>query len=205
MKKLIFLFSIVVILLAGGAVSAAVFQYSTNYFSPQGSGMDHLKVYTWGLESQWVPGDEILEATLYLNGIYNLDEAENYLYINLFNNANIGISEFWDPWAFDLPYFFDDHFDGLDAPIAVWSDPLGSYENRANVAFNLKDLGLLDELNGFAADGNFGFSFDPDCHYYLAEDIKLVITTAGIPEPATLILTGLGLTGVAIAGRRKLL
>jgi len=56
-------------------------------------------------------------------------------------------------------------------------------------------------LNSFAADGLFGLAFDPDCHYW-NDGVQLTIN-AEVPEPATLLLFGLGTLGLAAYRRRR--
>jgi hypothetical protein len=68
------------------------------------------------------------------------------------------------------------------------------------------DVNLIDDLNLWAADGNWAIGFDPDCHYF-NNGVKLTITTRSvptqtIPEPMSLMLGVMGLGSVA--GLRRL-
>ena len=110
--------------------------------------------------------DEIYSATLTFKGVYNWRAEENFLYINLRDDADLGITEFDDPNP-----GFEDYFGGLDVPIATWSDPIGGYENRTNLSFKFNDLDLIEDLTNFALDGDVAFAFDPDCHYYVIEKV----------------------------------
>jgi len=94
---------------------------------------------------------------------------------------------------------------GFSAIDGSWSDPNGGpYDlpdgettKLYDVVFAITDTTLLSWLQ----NGNgFILGIDPDCHYWGDK----ITVEAPVPEPATMLLFGIGLCGLAFVGRKRL-
>lgn len=177
-----------------GSANAAVY-----VFTPTPSDvfdLDHRNYYSWGIDWQKPADQVIVEAELSFRNIWNWREEENHLYTHLLDTPQLGVKTWWDgegggdAWASAGPL------------VGVWSDTVGGVNNGYDLKYKFSELGLIDELNTAVADGRFGFGFDPDCHYF-NEGVKLKITTAPVPEPATMVALGIGIAGL-LARRRRI-
>ncbi|MBW1862780.1 MAG: PEP-CTERM sorting domain-containing protein [Deltaproteobacteria bacterium] len=77
---------------------------------------------------------------------------------------------------------------------AEWSDPDDRWSSDTlTLTF---DNAQLANLNSFLSknDNEFGFAFDPDCHYYKC---GINFDAHAALEPATMLLLGTGLVGLA--------
>jgi hypothetical protein len=108
-------------------------------------------------------------------------------------------------------YFNGSHPDKYSQQVLVanWSDIDGPL-TKTNLSYDFYELGLLDELNAYAATApgtgkaNFGFGIDPDCHYY-NDGITFVITTSQnvVPAPGAVLLGGIGIALVGWLRRKR--
>lgn len=185
-------------ILAAGALFAAGAAMAGSYtFKPDPenlNGLDHYFAYEWGVKVSLPKNETITGAKLTIKNIYNWTPEENVLNIRMLDTSLVGVKEYYDDQG------AGDFFAGKGVKVGTWTDTVGGNPRNFNLVYDLRQLGLLDTLNTYAKDGQFGFTFDPDCHYW-NEGVKLEITTAPVPEPGTLLLAG-AVAGVVGARRR---
>ncbi len=165
--------------------------------------LDHYKAYRWGINWATPPSQEITNVVLTFKGIYDWTYEPDVLHTTLLDNPAAGVSVITDNQE------AGNYFAGEGVTVGAWSDPYGDYAHRINLSYDFASLGLLPTFQTFAADGSFGFGFDPDCHYFNS-GLELKIYTADVPtstdpvpEPATLTMLGLGMAGLGYYRRRQ--
>ncbi|MCX7927464.1 MAG: hypothetical protein N2606_04935, partial [Candidatus Omnitrophica bacterium] len=169
-------------------------------FSPNPSDLydlDHHYYYTWGINWQIPENHQITSATLSFYNINNWEWEENdILYVNLLDSALSGINMFLDDQE------LGNAFTGKGWLLFDYTDSDENLPANLVYSFNAAQLGLLNQVS---ADGNFGFGFDPDCHYF-NDNIKFTVTTKVVPEPtaAYLFLWGGGIISFIIKRKKKL-
>ncbi len=163
--------------------------------------LEHSKAYKWGISFDPLPYEIITEAELKFEDINNWRVEADSLFVSLLGEAEDGIEIFSDNQAGAVDYFggegkllftFTDDNEYWNG--ATWVNPVEDLVYK----FTESDLGSFNQM---AADGNFGLGFDPDCHYW-NEGIEFKFHTTVIPEPASMLLFGIGMLGFG-AFRRK--
>lgn len=219
MKNFILSALAVVALLATASLGAA--RTLPPFYGPTGSGdgslnsLDHYDADLWGIDISLDPGEYITGAKLEIKDIYNWNWDTSNLYISLLDN---GPDPLIDPViqfrdGQNTPDFFDT-YDPNSVDIVNYDHtniggPINRQGNNNPIDANA-DLSYtfnssqVSSLSLFAADGRFGLGFDADCHFW-NNGITLTITTATneVPEPATMILFGAGIAGLAGLRRNR--
>lgn len=138
--------------------------------------LDHRYYYIWGINWSVPAGEQITGATLTFHRIWDWRVEEDHLYTHLLDSAKPGLSKGYDAEG------GGNKFAGQGTQIGVWSDPMGGSNGQYAIDLVYEfSPAQLAALAAYAADGNFGFGIDPDCHYY-NNGVQFIIRTGPIPS-----------------------
>jgi hypothetical protein len=166
--------------------------------------LPHASWFTWGINYTPAAGETITGAVLTYHNIYDWRVEEDRLATHLLDNPLCNVKSGSDIDG------GGDYFVNQGILIGNWNDPNGGRPRNFDLVYDFGALGLLDELNAYAATApgkykaNFGFGIDPDCHYYNS-GVSFVITTTSniVPAPGAVLLGGIGVTLVGWLRRKR--
>jgi hypothetical protein len=168
------------------------------------SNLDHDYAYVWGVSgSSLGTYDQITSAALYFDNIRDWTTEPNQLYIHLIDDPSSGTTSYLENRTLvNQDYFNSTTWKGIDTEIKTFLN-LSASASDQQYQFSAANISTLTT---YAAAGNFGIGFDPDCHYY-NDGITFKVTTqksqSTVPEPSSIVLLSLGLVGLAGYGSRR--
>lgn len=180
----------------------ASFVSATTYtFQPSDKDLmdlDHYYADLWGIDKTLGAGEFITGATISFDNIRNWKVEPNDLYLSLLYQAPSGYTREYDRARVSTNYWENDPFFAVELEHYV---DLPAVAQDLTYTFTAPEISLLTIA---ISDGNFGLGFDADCHFYNdGITFTLETSTSEVPEPATMILFGAGLAGLAGLRRRQ--
>jgi len=209
-KILLVLAGVLFMLNVSGLVSATVIQYDGgSYQTPDGWGviasvspidLSHDSYYLWDI-SDLSADTQLQQVNIVFHGIHDWYYGEQdwlNVYLKDSHTASLG----WSVGGNDGQSTASPDW-SLYTGLGEWSDPYGgpcgsppNWPVTYDVVFTIEGNLLTYLMNG----GTFTIGIDPDCHYWGDK----ITVEAPVPEPATVLLLGIGLLGIGLFGRKKI-
>jgi len=204
------------------ALSAQAAIYTFTPSTSDLGDLPHGSYFTWGLKD-WIPSvnEQVQEVSITFSNIKNNAwTSSDHLYVHFLDTVTDPNGSNSPNWrrayapgysykritisgSDDGPYGGNngkgDKFSGQGVLIGDWTD-----KSASSLTFYVPK----EKLN-WAADGNWGFGIDPDCHYVNCGVTCKVVTgcppdeTPNVPEPASMLLGAMGLGGIVAARRYR--
>lgn len=201
-------------------VCSALSSFANSYtFRPSDrdlNDLDHHEATTWGITWDIPDGEVITGARLTINNIWDWKVESDSLFIHLLDDPHKGVHSQIDNSGDNV---MSDAFSGQGVYLDTWHDSVGGHDRNFDYVydFSASDLSFLanyitdpnTELTTrwgytYYSSADFGFGFDPDCHYYNS-GVCFVITTSERSVPDTGSTLGLLFCGcLAVFGASRL-